>query len=740
MLYTNLKFQEKLDLKSFLNNETIQLVLKNHYGIEREMVRTIDNECAYTPHPEGLGSKSNHPYITTDFSESQIEVITGVHCCCINSAVEFANNLYEICVEELPENQFLWPFSMPPKVNTDKILEAQFYDNIEKTNYRQYLSEKYGKGLQMICGVHFNFSFADEVIEEMRESIAPKMSLKDFKSEVYLKLLNNYLYFKYLVTVFLSATPYADETLGVKNSFAIRSSKNGYVNKDDLPIDYSSIDNYVSSVKQAIDDKLIEKEFEIYESIRLKTGKSSIINSINEHGVKYVEIRNIDINPYKYGGIDTDAMKFIEQILIYCTFSDIKENVDLHTQIANSDDVTQYNDIINSDMNKIIKFYEDLNCDTKILKNYLADFNKQNLLTHRIKNDIDKSGYLKLGMQLGNKHKEDAQKEKYGFSAYKYLELSTQIVVKKAIKLGVQVEVVDKSDNIIKLQQGENIQYVKQATKTSLDDYVSVELMGNKYVTNKILTESGIRVPKGNQFSDVNSAVNYAYKLGACVIKPKSTNYGVGINIFKESVDKDALKEAVEYAFQYDNSILVEEFINGNEFRFLVIGNSVVAVIERVPANVVGDGSHTIQELIDIKNTHLYRGENYVKPLEIIKVDKVVHEVLHSKNLNLDTVLKSGEQVYIRNNSNISTGGDTIDRTDDVAQYYKTLAISAAKTFKVNICGIDIISGNFSDENAEHAIIELNYNPAIQMHTYPLEGKSRDAAKAILEELGYEKC
>ncbi len=735
MEYTNLKFQEKLDLKSYLHKDNIEQMFLNFYGLEREMLRVEDEMISTTDHPSQLGDKATHPYISTDYAEAQIETITDVHCCCIEDAIKFNNNLYEICAEKLEGNEYLWPFSLPPKFDINEIKEAQFGEGLDKTEYREYLTEKYGKSVQLISGVHFNFSFSEDVLEDMRKSLASEMTYKEFKNYVYLKLMNNYLYYKYLVTLFLSATPHAHESLGVEDTFAIRSGKQGYSNRDDLDIDYSSVESFKSSVEKCIEDKVISKEFEIYESIRLKTGKRSVINSILEKGIKYVEIRNIDVNPYCYGGIDVESMQFVEYVLLYCTFGKMKENKDLHSLIANGNDPYEYSDIINEDLNDIITFFKQFNYNTGVVEKFKNSFNEKNILTTKVKNDIAKHGYIGFGKLLGNEYKKAAIDKRFSFSVFSDLELSTQMLIRKAVMKGIKISVLDKSDNFIKLESNGKTEYVKQATKTSLDNYVNVEIMENKQVTNLILNENNIAVPKGRAFSDQKLALAYAKQFDGVVIKPKSTNFGIGISIFKNQVDDNKLSSAIEYALEFDSQILVEEFISGPEYRFLVIDNKIEGVLERVPANVIGDGVSTIEELVEEKNEHIFRGKNYVTPLEKIVVDEVVLENLSLQNLKVTSVIASGETVYLRNNSNISTGGDSIDRTDEVDEYYKNLALDAVKCLGVNICGVDLISDDFKSKNAKHAIIELNFNPAIHIHSFPYVGKERDVANAILKAL-----
>ena len=291
------------------------------------------------------------------------------------------------------------------------------------------------------------------------------------------------------------------------------------------------------------------------------------------------------------------------------------------------------------------------------------------------------------------------------------------------------------------MEKNGKLEYIKQATKTSVDNYATVLAMNNKVVTKKILDKKDVRVPKGEEFTSIDESIRRIEKYVnlPVVIKPKSTNFGLGISIFPDGGGKEELTKALDFAFSKDNTVLIEEFIKGKEFRFLVIGDKVSGILHRVPANVKGDGKHTIEELIEIKNKDSLRGKGYKTPLEKIEIDTSVLLYLKNHNRDIYTVLKEGEEVFLRENSNISTGGDSIDFTDVIPNRFKEIAIKSAKSIGAKICGVDIVIEDYTDERSNYGIIELNFNPAIHIHSYPYEGKERNVAKDILNLLGFKE-
>ena len=183
--------------------------------------------------------------------------------------------------------------------------------------------------------------------------------------------------------------------------------------------------------------------------------------------------------------------------------------------------------------------------------------------------------------------------------------------------------------------------------------------------------------------------------------------------------------------------MLIEEFAKGKEYRFLVIGDEVAGILHRVPANVTGDGKKTIRELVAIKNEDSLRGKGYKTPLEKINLDDSSLLFLKQSGLDFDYVPNENETVYLRENSNISTGGDSIDYTDDVPQRFKDIAVASAKAVGAKFCGVDMMLEDYRDEKSPYAIIELNFNPAIHIHSYPYKGVERHIAEKVLKVLGF---
>lgn len=321
------------------------------------------------------------------------------------------------------------------------------------------------------------------------------------------------------------------------------------------------------------------------------------------------------------------------------------------------------------------------------------------------------------------------------------MELSTIMLIKAAKSRGIHVEILDQNDNVLRLKKADKIEYVKQATKTALDTYIAPLIMENKEVTKIILAENKIIVPDGLMIHSVEEGMGKYRKFQGAdiVVKPNTTNFGLGIVILKEMQGKKTFKDALTLAFSYDKTVLIENFIHGKEYRFLVMGDEVVGILHRVPANVIGDGIHSISDLVAQKNKNPLRGHGYVTPLEKIKLDHPEIEFLSEQKKTIDDVPGKGEMIFLRKNSNISTGGDSIDYTDRIGQDYKKIALLATQAVGAKICGVDMIIKDIDKKPhaKNYGIIELNFNPALHIHNYPYQGKNRHAEEKLLDLLGF---
>ena len=273
-----------------------------------------------------------------------------------------------------------------------------------------------------------------------------------------------------------------------------------------------------------------------------------------------------------------------------------------------------------------------------------------------------------------------------------------------------------------------------QATVTSETRHIAVSIASDKEETNRILGDLGLPVPRQRVVRTAEAAVRAAERLGyPVVVKPLDANHGRGV-----SLDLKTSKEievAFEKAREHARSIVVENFLSGYDHRMLVVGGVLIAVAKRVPGHVVGDGKHTIAELVDIVNSDPRRGIGHEKVLTRIELDAQAERLMTAKNVTKETVLPDGEIFFLRGTGNLSTGGTAIDLTDVVHPDNREMAQRAAKAIGLDVCGVDFITTDISQSYREvgGGICEVNAAPGFRMHVAPTEGKPRDVAAPVMD-------
>lgn len=311
---------------------------------------------------------------------------------------------------------------------------------------------------------------------------------------------------------------------------------------------------------------------------------------------------------------------------------------------------------------------------------------------------------------------------------------STRAIVDAAIERGIPVTRIG-DGSIIQLGYGRYQKRI-EATITENTSCIAVDISCDKSITKYILWEMGLPVPDGFICSTIDEAIEAVNKLGyPVVIKPERGNQGKGVSVNLDCYDE--ITNAFKIAKQLDDNVIVEKYIPGRDYRVLVIGDRVVAVSQRVPAHVIGDGMNSIKMLVDMVNANQLRGEEHEKPLTKIKLDDISLALLKKQGYTLETVPDVGAIVYLKANGNLSTGGEAIDCTDNIHPLNCELAVRAARIVGLDIAGIDITCKDISTpiKEGEGAIIEVNAAPGIRMHLYPSKGKPRKVGDHIIDML-----
>ena len=333
---------------SYLSKLSPDDILSGLFGIEWESLRAKgDGKLSLTPHPEVFGDKLTNPLVTTDFSESQIEIITPTFDT-IDDAFGAFSLISDLVNVSLPDDEYLWFQSIPCILPYwDQIPIAQYSEEGKSSQkYREDLAKKYGVKKQMISGVHFNFSFSDSLLKKLYEFENADLSFREFKDNVYLKIARNYLRYCWLIIYLTGCSIGSHKTfsndcihlMDAKDNYgsyystrgpSFRNASCGYKNLKELYPSYASVDGFVEDINNFIESGDLSEAKELYTQIRLKPkNPKDVLNSLKKDGIDYIEIRTLDINPFYKCGLVKRDMKFLHLFLIYLLIKGESDYVD----------------------------------------------------------------------------------------------------------------------------------------------------------------------------------------------------------------------------------------------------------------------------------------------------------------------------------------------------------------------------------------------------------------------------
>ncbi len=371
----NWKFEKVLDIIKKTDSSTL---LKGKWGIEREAQRVTKNgNLALTNHPVAFGNKLQNSEVTTDFSESQLELVTPP----LSSVGEVYKYLEMLTLKVNCElkNELLWPLSMPPRLPPEKYIPISKFDDTpegrEKEIYRRGLAARYGKKMQTISGIHFNFSFTDELFDILHKYWGNGEDKYEFIDKAYFSMARNFLRYRWLLIYLFGASPSTDSTFNTiiqnelktirkccpeccnpinnykKYATSLRVSRFGYSNGEQgkFTVSYNSKSEYLETIRELmktkskkyseigmfkdgkqiqLNENVLQKDSEFYSAIRLKQvakkGESQL-DALEKRGVGYAEVRIIDVNPYERSGIGLEQMYFLQVFMLYCLFEKSKD-------------------------------------------------------------------------------------------------------------------------------------------------------------------------------------------------------------------------------------------------------------------------------------------------------------------------------------------------------------------------------------------------------------------------------
>ncbi len=319
----------------------------------------------------------------------------------------------------------------------------------------------------------------------------------------------------------------------------------------------------------------------------------------------------------------------------------------------------------------------------------------------------------------------------------RYNSFSTCLLAREAKKRGIEVEKIFPNTGLsyLLLKNKNKIETIIGQRISSIS-YNAHFICKNKEMTRFFLRKNGIKTVGGKMFfkSELSRALEYLERIGyPVVIKPVDGTWGK--NVFLNIRNKKEAIKKIKIIIKEKNKFLIEQQFKGKEYRILATREKLLGIIHRIPANIIGNGKHTIKELIQIKNQDKRRGEKHEKSLVKIKIDDEIKNNLREQKMSLETIPLKNQQIFLRKNSNLSTGGDSLDVTDEAHPYIKKLAPQVIASIPgLPYAGFDFLISDIKNnpQKVGYAIIEINDSPMLSMHHIPYQGKKRNVAKEII--------
>ncbi len=289
--------------------------------------------------------------------------------------------------------------------------------------------------------------------------------------------------------------------------------------------------------------------------------------------------------------------------------------------------------------------------------------------------------------------------------------------------------------SLVQLGHGKYQQRI-QATVTGKTSHIAVELASDKEETNKILSSLGLPVPRQELAQTEAAAIRAARRIGFPVVtKPYNGNHGRGISI--RLTTDDEVRVGFQAAKEHSRSVIVETFVEGDDHRLLVVNGELVAATRRTPGQVVGDGVHTVKELVELVNDDPRRGVGHEKVLTRLMLDAQAALMLTRQDFTETSVPPEGQIVPLRSTGNLSTGGTATDVTDVIHPDNRDMATRAIRAIGLDVGGVDFLSPDITESyrTVGGAICEVNAAPGFRMHVSPSEGTPRDVAGPVIDML-----
>lgn len=731
----------------------VPLVSQSNLGLEVTMQR-VDGQghLSTQPYPKAFGNQRHNRQLHAGFAQTQLKFMTPAMAD-LSKLMAYLTGLNMAVRRELAADEFLWPLSstpvLPAELSTIPLAEA---DEVGFKR-RQQQAEKYDMTALMTTGTHVNLSFNEQVFTRLYTETFHQQysSYVDFRNAVYLKVAQGLVRMDWLIQYLFGATP----TLAVTDTKTKPQRTSVHTPAGRLNAvtgDYSSIDRYVANIQAAVrkGDLLSVSDFD--GPVRFRSMGS--LEKLARQGVYYLEYRGLDLDPTTMTGVDQQAVAFIRLLASYFAMMPGlptamvtqvgKQATALMTQVTTENPTTASAQAQSA--LQVLTALADF-----VTEQGLPDHDRQLLanLKQRVTDPkqtpsaivAQQANTLAWSCQQAKQYQAAANEQPFTLPGFDQLDLSSQLLIAPALTRGIQVDVVDATANILRLTRQDQAQLVVNGSGTDLNPQALTTVLSHKVAAKQVMAEHGVMVPASQTYRSANQLIDDydRYVQGGGIVL-KATDQTHAVVAFRIMPERQLFEQVVRQLFEQTKSVMAEELIVGASYRFLVIGGQVQAIVERIPANIVGDGRSTVQTLLDRKNARALRGPAFKYPQSQLTLGTIERYRLASYQLDLDTVVSRGTQILLREDATFGNGADVLDATDDMHPSYVQAVEKLVAELNLQVAGVDVMIPNLyaelTPEHPEMAVyLGIHATPYLYPHLFPMFGDAQPVATTLLATL-----
>ncbi|MFC6294736.1 bifunctional glutamate--cysteine ligase GshA/glutathione synthetase GshB [Lactiplantibacillus daoliensis] len=739
--------------KAIMQYQLVPLVGQSNLGLEVTMQRVnAQGGLSKQPYPRVFGTRQQNHQIHSTFAQTQLKLTTPAMAD-LSALMSYLEGLNTTARRALPADEYLWPLSSAPVLPTDLAEIPLAEDDEVGFKRRQQQLKRVPIEKLMTTGVHVNLSFNEQLFTRLYAETFHQQysSYVDFRNAIYLKVAQGFVRMNWLIQYLFGATP----TLAVadKTSKRQRTSVHSPAGrKNSVEGDYTSIDRYVAKLQADVRAKKLETVSDFAGPVRFRsTGE---LTTLGRQGVYYLEYCGLDLDPTSATGVDKNAVEFIRLLASYFVMMPALPTAMVSQVNAQAEQLTAQVTTENPTTASVQA------TPAEQVLTALGDFVKANglpasdqvLLAHlktRV-TDPKQTPSAKVAMQAdtlawaiaqAKAAQTTAQAQPAQLPGFTSVSLSSQLLAQEALARGIKVDVVDAQASIMRLTHNGTAQLVVNGSGTDLNPQALTTVLAHKAAAKQIMAEHGVQVPASQTYRSANQLIDDydRYAAGGGIVL-KGTETTRAVVAFRIMPERALFEQVVRQLFEQTNSVMAEELIVASSYRFLVIDGRVKAVIERLPANIVGDGRTTVQALLDRKNARPLRGTAFDYPQSELKLGTVERYRLKSYHLALDSVVSRGTQILLREDATFGNGADVLDATDDMHHSYIDAVEQLAADLKLKVAGFDVMIPNlyaeFTPEHPEMAVyLGIHAAPFLYPHVFPTFGQAQPVAAQLLETL-----